>query len=300
MLERVSADQRILAGAAATLSWQPTDSDGEPAAPDGVVTVGVTRADGTALIAPGTATSGATDNPRTVALTSAQTSTLDWLLATWTDAGGGTATTIHEVVGGFYFTLAELRNAQPDLADASKYPPEALLAARWQVEDEFEDIAGVAFVPRYRRARVLGHGTQTLILPDPLVRTVRSVWAYSTATAYTVFTADQLAALAPYAGGYITDGNGIAFSCGFDHVVAYEHGHDRPPADLQRLAMVRAREVANESKTTIPARAERYTSPEGTLVFSLLPGGPGGRRTGNPDIDAALTRYGWDPPPFAA
>lgn len=300
MLQGYTADSRLLVGAAATLSWQPVDSDGEPAAPDGTVTVAVTRADGSSLIAAGTATIGSGSALRQVAVTAAQTAQLDVLVATWTDAGGGTAQTLHEIVGGFYFSLAEARQVQATLADISKYPASLLRDVRAAVEDEFEEIAGCAFVPRYRRVRVRGTDTSTLVLPDPLVRTVRSVRAYSTATAYTAWTADELAAITTDDSGVIDVGTGGVFPCaGTGLVVEYEHGHDRPPADLRRHALTRLREIVNDPIAAISSKAERFTSPEGTVVFSLLPGGPGGRRTGNPDIDAALTRYAWPEISFA-
>lgn len=300
MLHGFTPDSRILVGVAATLSWQPAASDGEAAAPDGTVTVGVTRADGSSLIAAGTATIGSGSALRQVAVTAAQTATLDVLIATWTDSGGGTATTLHEIVGGFYFSLAEARQVQSTLGDISKYPAAVLRDVRAAVEDEFEEIAGCAFVPRYRRVRVRGSDTNTLTLPDPLVRTVRSVRAYSTASSYTTWTADQLAAIMTDDSGVLDTGTGGVFPCvGAGLVIEYEHGHDRPPSDLRRHALTRLREIANDPVAAVPSRAERFTSPEGTVVYSLLPGGPGGRRTGNPDIDAALTRYAWPEIGFA-
>lgn len=287
------ADSRILAGTAATLSWQPVDSDGEAAAPDGAVTVGVTRADGTVLVAPGTATLGAGTAPRTLALTPAQTATLDILTATWTDAGGGTATTVHEVVGGYYFTIAEARILQSDLADPGKYPTATLVAARAQVEDEFESITNLAFVPRYGRRRVPGSGRCELVLRDRLVRTVRAVWGYSTATTYTAFDAGQLAAIVPADSGVIAYSG--AFARGTDYVVAYEYGWDRPPGDIKRVALVRLREVVNESKSPIPSRASQFTSQEGTLVFATI---PGLEKTGNPQVDAVLGRRRQPDAPF--
>jgi hypothetical protein len=75
----------------------------------GTVTVGVTRADGTVLIAAGTATAGSGAAARTYALTIANTALLDTLTVTWTSATKGVRTSTIEVVGGFLFTLSQAR-----------------------------------------------------------------------------------------------------------------------------------------------------------------------------------------------
>ena len=94
MLLATVADEQIVAATAASLTWQPTGSDGEPADP-GTVTVGVTRSNGTVVLADGTATSGATSTPRSVDVTAAQTASIDWLTATWKVGATVVATTVH-------------------------------------------------------------------------------------------------------------------------------------------------------------------------------------------------------------
>lgn len=293
------ADSRILAGAATTLSWQPVDSDGEAAAPEGTVTVGITRADGTALIAPGTVTAGALAEPRTIILTGAQTAALDLLIATWTDAGGGTATTYHDIVGGHYFTVAELRAAENKLASPAKYSAPAIIEARAQVEAEFEAITGFAFVPRYCRVRIPGKGLAGLTVPHYFPRTVRAVWGYTFPGTYAIFDTLGLAALELDTAGVVRDFSGGCFTRGTDYVIAYEHGWNAPPSDIKRVAMARARYFLTKPDSPIAARAGQYTSQEGTVVFALVPGGDKGRRTGDPDTDAALARHVHDDAPFA-
>lgn len=291
------AHQQILAGSAATLTWQPVDADGEPAAPDGTVTIGIVRADGTVLVAPGAATVGAANAARTYALTGAQTTTLDLMTATWTDSGGGTAVTQIEIVGGYYFRAAEARTKDTSLADTSTYPNTAIIEARREVEDEFEEIAGVAFVPRYRRGRYDGTGTPRLALSTPQVRTVRTITVGVDSTSSTVFTAAELAAIDVDGSGVIERLDGGVWPSGCRNIlIEWEHGWDRPPADVKTAAIRRTRQRLNQFRSSIPDGAERWTTPEGTIVFATI---PGRGRIGDPEIDAVLQRHSQAAPTFA-
>ena len=99
----MDADQQILRGSAATLSWQNLDGNGEPAAPAGTVTVGILRDDGTELVAAGTATAGTGSDPRTYALAATANTLLDRLVVTWTDGGDASVhVTYVEVVAPFH------------------------------------------------------------------------------------------------------------------------------------------------------------------------------------------------------
>ena len=126
--------QRVLRGAAATLTYVNLDADGVAADAAGAVTVGVTRADGTVLVAAGTATTkpGSTTGIYTVGLTPTQTAQLDLLTATWT-VGVLTAaarTTEHLVVGGYMFSIDELRSARTGMDDVATWPTADMIAAR--------------------------------------------------------------------------------------------------------------------------------------------------------------------------
>lgn len=278
------ADQRILRGASAVLSWQNVDSDGEPAAPSGTVTVGVVSSDGTVVKAALTATSGTGSDPRTVTLTAAQTATLDVLTATWTDGGdSSTHTTTIEIVGGYYFTLAEARYSDDLLADGSKVTNATLKALRWEVENEIEAITGVAFVPRYRYEHVIGTSCNGTLLA-PYLRSIRSItsdygsttsaWSANDLTALTIDTVvGRVSGYRSFAG---------------DLLVGYEHGMDRPPPDVKRAALDLLRDKATRPFDAINPRASSYTGDEqGTI--DLAPVGPW--KTGLPRVDAVLDRY---------
>lgn len=291
-MDRQVALQRILRGRPATLRFTLLDSDGSPIAddPQPAVTVQVDRADGTAVLAAGTATTSAGAGVYTRALTAAQTSSLDLLVATWTDTVSGTTTqTLHEVVGGYWFSVKEARDSDPTLADTSKYPTQSIIDIRTEVEDEAERIIGAAFVPRYRRLRLNGIGTPALRGIDQLVRSIRTVRVYSTPSAYTAFTAGELAALVTDDEGLITRNDSGVFESGLANVVLeYEHGYDRPPTDLKRAALTRLRHRLNAPRSGIPDRATSFVSGEGG-TFRLDTAGP--EKTGIPDVDAVYGSY---------
>lgn len=285
------ADQRIARGVAATLAYQFVDAGGAAAAPAGTATVGITRADGTTLVAAGTATSGASTAPRTYALTAANNLLLDLLTVTWTDSGdGSTHTTLVEVVGGFYFSVAQARAAEPSLQDTVKYPTVDVEARRREVEDEAEDICGVSFVPRYRRVTLNGTGGSGLIAPDTMLRTVRSVTADGTA-----WTAGQLATVTLSEYGTLSLTSGVWPWGTRNVVIAYEHGYDRPPTGLTVAALTRLRSRLNLVKSDIPDRAERYLAVEGG-AFQLSM--PREYMTGLPEVDAVYQRYSLRVPGF--
>jgi hypothetical protein len=274
---RADGRQRIVAGAPATLTWQGIDSNGEPADP-GTVTVGVVRADGTVLIAPLTATTGSGDDPRAVALTAAQTANLDVLTATWTVSGTVVATTQHEIVGGVYMTTAEIRAAEPTLADEARHPTAALIAARDRTERAWEAECGRAFVPRFRVATA-----RRGVLPDFDIRAIRSV-------------SD-------------TDGNTLSYSHTAGSrvlddlftspaVVAYEYGWDAPPGDLLEKFARTVRLALNASSSPIDGRAMSFTSPTGETQRFPTPGlGPW--IYGIPDVDQVIMRHRVNVPGFA-
>lgn len=287
MLPRPVPAQQILVGSSASLSFQPAGSDGEPAAPAGTVTVGVTKADGTVVVAAGTATAGTGSSPRTYAL-AAQT-TLESLTVTWTDAGdSSTHTQTVEVVGGYWFSRADAIAHDSNLADGAKYPPERIAAVRAEVEAEFEDVTNMAWVPRYRRMQLIGNGSRDLVLPDVHIRRVRSVRRYDAGLlTYTEFTSDDLTAIVAKSWGVLHRESEWARNVVY--VVEYEHGADRPPADLRDAAITRLRHRLNAHRSGIPDRATSMSTESGQ-TYSIATPGTRGFITGIPDVDMVLTR----------
>jgi hypothetical protein len=158
------------------------------------------------------------------------------------------------------------------------------------VETEFEAFCGAAFVPRYRRVRLSGNGFEELVLPDPYVRSVRSVRVYDTDGNYEAFTQAELDAIVVNDSGIVVRTDSDAFEYGHQNlVVEYEHGLDRPPADLLEAFYLRLRDRVNRSMRGVPDRATTFTSDVGG-TYSLLVAGRGGSITGLPDVDVALRR----------
>jgi hypothetical protein len=284
----VVADEQILKGVAATISAQFVDQHGDPVEP-GTVTVGVTAADGSVVLAAGTSTTTSTGltGVRQRALTAAHAANLGILTATWTD-GTSTVTTRVEVVGAYYASTREIVAADASLNNPSKYPPPRIQAARRLVETEFENICGVAFVPRYRRAWLCGNGDEELLLPDPMLRAVRSVRVYSDATTYSTFTAGELAAIPPNTAGRAVRTDRGYWPRGDDNIVVeYEHGYDLPPAPVRGAFLTRIRDVLNRENRGIPDRTSTFSAVEGG-TYSLIVPGQRGSMTGIPDVDVVL------------
>lgn len=273
-------DRRLLRGPVATIGVTWTDQNDAPTAPSGPPEVSVARMDGT-VVHTGTAAAGTGVGRYTVTLPAAATATLDVLTATWT-VDGVAKTTIHEVVGGFFFNLEEARTGP--IGDAVKFSNERILLGRLEVEDECEFICGVAFVPRAARATLVAEGGYELRLPHPRVRTIRSVaftpWDSTTATAWTLA---QLAEVRLSADGRLTAPAG--FATGDQVVVAYEHGYDRPPAPIAGAALRRLRSLLLEKKPDV------YDFGRGPEAVADPTARAGPYRTGDDVVDAVYYRY---------
>jgi len=271
----MTADQRILVGTAATLRWQPVDSDGTAAAPSGTVTVTVTRADGTAIVT-GVSTAGASIAERTYSLSAANNTLLDRITATWLDAGTAVATTTIDVVGGYWASVAAIRASDETLANASRYSDAELIRARWETEVEFEDVLGYACVPRFHRDRYNGDGTANLAVHVAHVRTVRSARLYTSSTAYTSLTSTERSAVVPVRSAdvdvlYRSDAN--TWPAGTANVlVELEHGLDRPYADLLRAFYVRVRDRANYNKGGARGPSVASQAADGVVIRYARPG----------------------------
>lgn len=275
------ADSRVLIATPATLTATFYDG-GETAADPGTVTVTITRSDGTAVVS-GAATTGAGAAARTYAL-SAQTR-LDHLTAVWTGTvGGRQLTTRHEIVGGFYADLSEIR-ALDALANTTKYPEAVLSRARWQAEAKFEDATGVAWVPRHDRQTAFGDNTTQVLLRWPRPRSLIAVTVNGT-------TASDLTLFSLYDTGIVERTSGAIWPRGVTSTgnvtVEYTHGYDRPPEDLRQAFMTYVRYLVLDTTSRIPDRASSYSTEFGT--FQLVTAGFL-RPTGLPEIDVVLNEH---------
>lgn len=273
----MTARQRIVAGTAATLTWQAVDQNGEPADP-GTTTVAVTGSAGTVVLAAGTATT-VSSTARTVAIAA---QAVDVLTVTWTGASR-TATTYVDVVGGVYFTSAQLRADQTAVANESSFPLADIIEARTITETMFEQRTDMAFVPRF-----------AVLTTDRLARArrtgIRSVkWALTTAGDYITDTAELDLAVE-------VEQWGVACAGHIDQVGVI-YGYDVPPADIKAVGMLYTRHLLAESAAAgIDMRALLAQSPDGQAFGFPTPGRPR-FITGIETVDATLRAY-VDPRPI--
>lgn len=280
------AHQRLLQRTAGSLTFNGVDSQGEPADP-GVTTVGVVASDGTTIIAAGTATTGTT--VKAVPYTAAMSALLDVWTATWKVAGVTVGVTYHDVVGGFYFSIADLRAMQPSLSDVTDDTNAQLIAARTEVETFFESQCGQAFVPRFSVIECDGDGP---ILSTPIfhLRAVRwaRVYAWSSNTVFVDVDATECGGFPASEAGSIWRPSGWYGRV----LLGVEHGLDSCPDDVRTAAARYARVVANRHRSGVVERAQVIVDEAGT---SIGPRVAGTRRkpTGYEDIDEVLRRPGY-------
>jgi hypothetical protein len=241
----------------------------------GTVTIGITAADGTVVVAPGTSTNGTGTAVRGFLLTTTHTALLDNLTATWTSTLKGTLTTRVEVVGGFLFSIADARAVRP-LDNTTTYPTAKIVEMRTLVEDAMEQVAGVAFVPRYAQETVTD-ATGSWLPSWPYVSSVRSLYVDDVLTA-----------------GAILAGNGTVYlpsSYPYSQAVTigYEHGHPYPPPRIARAALFEARYRLIQANSPTDDRAVRLDTEQGS--YALQQPGRGGMNFYLPETDAAVAAY---------
>lgn len=168
-------------------------------------------------------------------LTPAQTALLDTYRAEWTATIGAVAGNVfetrYEVVGGFFFTIAQARAFDDGvLTNVDDHPTSDLVDAREAIESDLER-GRVAFVPRGRRATLDGSGSSVLLLPDMFVRSV-----YSVSVDGVAMTSGELAEIKTYG----PEGKLwlARWPSGERNVVVhYAHGLDECPPEVRRIAL---------------------------------------------------------------
>lgn len=285
-----AADQRVAIGVASTLRVTLVDEYGEETAAEDDVTVTVTRsAGGTPVVTD----AAATLDPATVStygrlLSITEVGQLDVLTAVWSVGGVQVATTLVEVVGRFYFTVAQLRaSAQAFQTQAQTWTSAKLAHYRQLAEEEAEWICGRSFVPRFRQVTLEGSGENTLYLPDQDIREpIQGVSLDGAA-----YDQDQLDALHVYSDGRLVADTGDVWPWGQENVVTrYHYGWDAPPLQVADAALTRAKEMAlagGPNGTAIPSRATSMTVDSTTIELSRADA----YNTGNDAVDAVYARY---------
>jgi hypothetical protein len=289
--------ERVLRNTAATTSV--TFYNGSSAVEaDGAVSVIAKRADGSTLFS-----TNATNDPAVGVYTvviPAQAN-LNYLTLTWTGSFTGTPVSIAtevEIVGGFYFSIGELRGYESSFSNLTKYPDSALIEARAQVESEFEDICHRSFVPRFWRETSVDTDSDEdmLWLEKPEV------------TKFNLLSQNGQDYLNYYTSGYlIRDRNSPRGVHVVNQALAlfnydtlyypisaeYEYGLYSVPIQIKQKALKRAKQFLLGQKSTIDERATTMLLPDIGTVNLATPG-ERGAETGVPDIDVVLRRYTLD------
>lgn len=251
-----------------------------------VATVTITRADGTALVTNASLTRVSAGVYR---YSLAPQTNLNRLLANATGVFSGQSAVVPlevEIVGGFYWTVAELRAWDASLVDTVKYPDDRVLAVRNQVETEFEDHCRRAFVLRYEREILTGDGTFDLWLrraePRNVIKLV--VDGVDITSTVSLIADDEAKKL-------LHRRDDVWSQISFDNIVIeYEWGRQTPPPRIIEASMKRARGKLVASKARIDERATMMQIPD-FGSFNLATAGKGGSITGIPEVDIVLEDY---------
>jgi hypothetical protein len=276
--------EQLLQGAGGTLTIITYDAAGAPVdSGSGDGTADVLDSSGVTVLDDTAATHGSTGE-YTITIPTSFT-TLDRYDVVWTLPNGQTRRSEFELVGGFVFTIAELRAFDPDLADAARFPATAIVDAREVVETVFEHprVTNLSFRPRGRRERLDGTGTDRLLLSAHEVAALTSVSIDQTA-----MTSEELADVAVHPWGLLVLGGGIWTPGNRNVEVLYTHGLDTTPADVRRAAMRLARHVLVRSAIEPVDRANFISTELGN--YRLTMAGRDGP-TGLPEVDAVLAAY---------
>jgi len=255
-----------------------------PAAPDASPSVIVKDSAGTTLTS-GTSTVTSDATIFKFSLTPAQLAQVDVYTATWTATIGGqvdTYETQFEVVGGFLFTIEELRAFDTNLPSAT-YPDAKVRDAREAAQNRLETLLGVAMRRRGSREELDGTGTRDIQVLNREPRRVVSGSIDSTA-----LTAGDITDLKYYPSGRIRRKTGSWGWGDLNVTLFYEHGFTQAPEPVRRacMALARANLVGNEMWS-------RRTGEQTDIgFFRLTLAGRAGSPTGLPEVDAVIQQYG--------
>lgn len=278
MLEAASsATSRVLEDATATITVTLT-VDGEATDPSpATATVALTKADGTVLQA-ATAATRTDTGVFTYALTTTHTADLGSITATWVSSLGTIRTQV-EVVGGFHFSLAELRALYTELSESNGYTAQKIMDVRTLAESFMEDACGTAFVPRGEVGYFSGSTTTLIPLPRKPLRTVAAVTDDGTSVTITDLEVLDGAAYLP-----------AGWTGGVQNLlISYTYGHSQPPPFIKRATMMLAKDWL--VRGPVSDRATQYVATEGGDVVNQLTPGFQGALTGIPAVDAAIKMY---------
>lgn len=253
--------------------------DGKETDADALPTVTVTRANGTAVATAVTATKP-TSTTGLYRWTPAapDVAEVERYKAVWSAtvaAVAHTFTTRHEIVGGYYCDLQEIR-AQEGLEDLGRFPHQRLIDARRWFEDLAETFCGRGFVPRYEREIFSGDGGTILWLDRRPATDLLSVTIDTVVKTLTDFDLSESGRLV-YELGFTEGEANVA--------VSYVHGEPEPDGELREAAIEATADRIRRAVTGLSDRTTSMVTGEGT--FNLQIAGPDSP-TGLPWVDQVL------------
>lgn len=275
--------ERLLRDAGGTITLTSYDANGAAADVNGTEAPTVVVTDSAGVVVAGF-TPSRTGTGTYQATLPNNLDTLDTYSVVWSWTNTQSRRTQFELVGGFIFTVAELRAYYAPFANTTNYPTAVLKAVRDAVEDVFESesVTNRAFRPRGMRKSVLGSGTDTLYLGTFDISKLVSL---AVATGGVAGTAPALSTVqVTPEGTLIVAGNTWYWGT---VTALYEYGLGAVPQVIKTQAMKYAKAMLLEG----PLDEGRATA-----VFSDIGGyrltiagrdGP----TGIPTVDAALAQF---------
>jgi hypothetical protein len=286
----------VLRGAGATLQLFVYDANGDLAnGPAGAMTADVKDSAGVAISgSPFTVTNPpATTGTYLVALPTTL-ALLDTYDVTWHMGDASLRYSQFEMVGGFLFSIADLKAFDTVLAEAA-YTAAKITAARDAVEETFEhpQVGRVAFRLRGSRDHLDGTGKDSIMLEHIEPTSIVSVKVNGVA-----FSSAELADLRLYAHGKVTRDQLGAFGHGVGNVeVFYTHGLASTPAPVHIAAKRFARYLLVETAFGINERSSGVFTEGGTGYRLTIAGRDGW--TGLPFVDSVLKQWTRRAPGFA-
>jgi hypothetical protein len=263
--------------------------DGTATEADAGVTIGIVDEAGTVVVAALTGTTGEGSGVYSYILTP-QTQ-VKRLTVTWTGTWSGVAQSVVdyvEVTGAHLFTEAEARDTHASLlTNATVYTDANIAEARDRISDEFAEICGQSFVPRYERETLAGPGGQVLEVRWPRISAVIEATISGTNVASSTTYDRRLPLLRRTSGSWTA----ATTASPYNVVVAYAHGWDTPPPDIKRAALILLRHqiVPDQAGGSIADRAVTMTDELGQI--RLAQPGFRGAPYGIPIVDQTLARY---------
>jgi hypothetical protein len=284
---------RVVQGRGATLTHTfYSDGTATNPSPD-TATIGITRDDGTVLVAAGTATTDTGTGTVSYPLTPTHTAALDMLKVTWTASFGGQSQGFIDYVeirGDVLFTVADARTIKP-LDSTANYSTAAIVAARTLAETALEEACMVPFVPTYFTCTLDGNGKTDILLPitrpltitsaviDGVAATVSDIKLYDTGNLFLGV-------------GWSRDWSSASPASQAKRrniVITGTYGYAAPPPRVSRACLLLAKRFLVDSP--VSDRATSLTTQDGTTQF-LVTAGIRQAVFDIPEANAVVDQYG--------